>query len=160
MAGLRSAQSKGPPRWALAALLALFTLPPFLARALGSPIGDFAMFSRIGRYHLELSIVTAEVETEVPVRELKPHLLRDARLIILPAASNGFGQDQTDLLEAGGTGADSHACWIGKHAANRRQQHDDEAQNFPRRIKLRELITSYLADIIHRFGQNCSPTLK
>jgi hypothetical protein len=101
MGGLRTAQSKGPPRWALVALLALFTLPPFLARALGSPIGDFAMFSRIGRYHLELSIVTAEVETEVPVRELKPHLSRDARLIILPAASNGFGQDQTDLLEAG-----------------------------------------------------------
>jgi hypothetical protein len=94
-------ESKGPPRWALVALLALFTLPPFVARALGSPIGDFAMFSRIGRYHLELSIVTPERETIVPVRELKPHLSHDARLIILPAASNGFGQDQTDLLEAG-----------------------------------------------------------
>src|SRR5450755_2865232 len=99
MGGLRTAQSKGPPRWALVALLALFTLPPFLARALGSPIGDFAMFSRIGRYHLELSIVTADGGVPVPVRELKPPVSRDARLIILPAGSNGFGQDKTDLLE-------------------------------------------------------------
>ena len=101
MGGLCTAQSKGPPRWALVALLALFTLPPFLARALGSPIGDFAMFSRIGRYHVQLSIVTPAGEAPVPLRELGPHLSRDARLIILPAASNGFGQDQTDLLEAG-----------------------------------------------------------
>ena len=101
MAGLRTTPSKGPPRWVLLTLLALFTLPPFVARALGSPIGDFAMFSRIGRYHLELSVITPQGDTIVPLRELKPHLSRDARLIILPAASNGFGQDQTDLLQTG-----------------------------------------------------------
>lgn len=38
-------------------LFALATLPPFVARALQSPVGDFAMFGRIGRYRLELSVL-------------------------------------------------------------------------------------------------------
>ncbi len=100
MTSLPAALEK-PPRWALAVLLAVIALPPFVARALGSPVGDFAMFSRVGRYHLELSVVRAAGKEAVSLTELRPHLSRDARAILMPAAGSGFGQDQTDLLQSG-----------------------------------------------------------
>ncbi len=90
-----------PSRLVLAALLMLFALPPFVARALGSPVGDFAMFSRLGRYHLELSVLSAAGQEAISLRELRPHLSRDARAILTPAAGTAFGQDQADLLEWG-----------------------------------------------------------
>jgi hypothetical protein len=92
-----------PPRWALCGLLALGLFSPFVARAFGFPIGDFSMFTRIERYHLELGVNTEAGFESVPVPSLARHLSRDARAVILPAASNAFGKDQTDLL-AGGLG--------------------------------------------------------
>ena len=65
------------------------------------------MFSSIERYHLELSVSTPAGTTLVPVSSLAPHLSRDAKFVILPAGSNGFGKDQTDLL-AGGLGDLGH----------------------------------------------------
>jgi hypothetical protein len=82
-------------------LFALATLPPFVARALGSPVGDFAMFSRIGRYRLELSVLEPTGSETISRAELAPHLSRDARPVILPAGGLGFGDDQADLLEWG-----------------------------------------------------------
>jgi len=93
-----------PPRRALVALLALAVLPPWLARVSSYPVGDFAMFNTIERYHLDLSVNLPDHPAEaqpVDVRSLTPHLSRDARAVILPAASNGFGKDQTDLLQSG-----------------------------------------------------------
>lgn len=85
----------------LVLLLAIATLPPFVARALASPVGDFAMFSRIGCYRLELSVRDASGSVAISGAELAPHLSRDARLVILPAGGRGFGDDQADLLESG-----------------------------------------------------------
>lgn len=91
-----------PPRALLLFLVALAALPPWIARCASYPIGDFAMFSTIERYHLELSVTFADRGTvPVAVSSLAPHLSRDARAVILPAASNGFGKDQTDLLQSG-----------------------------------------------------------
>jgi hypothetical protein len=90
-----------PPRWVLCGLLALVLFPPWAARAFGWPVADFAMFSRVERYHLDLSVELGHYWQPVPVGSLAPHLSRDARTVILPAASNGFGKDQTDLLEGG-----------------------------------------------------------
>ncbi len=83
-------------------LLALAVLPPWLARIASYPVGDFAMFSAVERYHLELSVdLPGHPGAPVDVRSLAPHLSRDARAVILPAASNGFGKDQIDLLQSG-----------------------------------------------------------
>ena len=92
-----------PPRWALGLALVFTVGTPFLARALDWPIGDYAMFASIGRYHLDLSVSDAARAQAVPVASLASHLSRDARFVILPAASNAFGKDQADLL-AGGLG--------------------------------------------------------
>ena len=90
-----------PPRYALVVLLGLTLGTPFVARSSGYPVGDWAMFSSIERYHLELSVNEPTGTTSVPVHSLAPHLSRDARFVILPAAGNGFGKDQTDLLAGG-----------------------------------------------------------
>jgi hypothetical protein len=82
-------------------LLALATLPPFVARALHSPVGDFAMFSGVGRYRLELSVLEPTGNRAISRAELAPHLSRDARLVILPTGDQGYGDDQADLLEWG-----------------------------------------------------------
>jgi len=96
-------EARPPPRWALGLALVFCVGMPLLSRALALPIGDYAMFARIERYHLDLSVTDAAGTQVVPVRSLASHLSRDAGLVILPAASNGFGKDQTDLL-AGGLG--------------------------------------------------------
>lgn len=90
-----------PSRWALGSLLALALIPPWLSRAFSWPVGDFAMFSSIERYHLDLSLEIGAQSRPVQLRSLAPHLSRDARNVILPAASNAFGKDQADLLQGG-----------------------------------------------------------
>jgi hypothetical protein len=85
----------------LIGLLLLAVLPPFVARAFGTGLGAFAMFTRLERYHLDLGVQTRAGEERVEVRSLAPHLSRDARQIILPAASHGFGQEQIDELAGG-----------------------------------------------------------
>ena len=96
-----SARARVPPRWALGLLLASTIGTPFVARLREYPVGDWAMFSSIERYHLDLSVSEPTGTTIVPVRSLAPHLSRDAKFVILPGASNGFGKDQTDLLAGG-----------------------------------------------------------
>jgi len=95
--------ARPPPRWALGLALVFTVGTPFLSRALDLPIGDYAMFASIERYHLDLSVTDATGTQVVPVASLASHLSRDARFVILPAASNAFGKDQIDLL-AGGLG--------------------------------------------------------
>ena len=85
----------------LVLLLAVATLPPFIARALHSPVGDFALFSRIGQYQLEVSVQGPSGSEVVEPAELAPHLSRDARLVLLPPGGRGFGDDQADLVESG-----------------------------------------------------------
>jgi hypothetical protein len=75
--------------------------PPFLARAAGTPLGAFSMFARLERYHLELTIQTPSGEEPLKLNRLAPHLSRDARRVILPAAGYAVGGDQVDLLEGG-----------------------------------------------------------
>ena len=100
----------------LVLLLAVATLPPFVARALASPVGDFAMFSRIGRHRLELSVREAAGSVAISGAELAPHLSRDARLVILPAGGQGFGDDQADLLESGLSDLGHLLCQLRPHA--------------------------------------------
>jgi len=85
----------------LAFLLGVATLPPFVARALHSPVGDFAMFTRIDRYRLELSVLGPSGREAITRAELAPHLSRDAQLVVLPVGGDGFGSDQGDLLASG-----------------------------------------------------------
>jgi hypothetical protein len=90
-----------PSRWSLLALLTLAFGSPFLARALGTMWGSFGMFQRVERYHLELTAETPRAEETVRLSELAPHLSRDARRLILPAAGHAFGSDQIELVEDG-----------------------------------------------------------
>jgi hypothetical protein len=76
-------------------------LPPFVARGLGTRIGAFAMFVRVERYHLDLDVQTGSGVRRVDVRRLSPHLSRDARQVILPAAGHGYGLEQIDELSSG-----------------------------------------------------------
>jgi hypothetical protein len=90
-----------PPRWVLVGLVVLAATPPFVARAFGTGLGAFSMFTRLERYHLELSVETPSGSERVAVPSLAPHMSRDAAQVILPASSYGFGQEQIDELEAG-----------------------------------------------------------
>jgi hypothetical protein len=92
-----------PPRPVLLALLLLAVAPPFCARARGTGIGAFGMFARIERHHLELEVVMPSGPERFALARLAPHLSRDARQIVLPAAGYPLGADQIDLL-AGGLG--------------------------------------------------------
>ena len=81
-------------------LLAAFSLP-FVARALGTGIGAFSMFTHLEQYHLDVSVRTASGEEPLPLATLAPHLSQDARQVILPAAGHGFGEEQIDDLTSG-----------------------------------------------------------
>lgn len=107
---LESQRVRRPPRWALALAVSLLFATPFVARLSDFPIGDYAMFARIERYHLDLMVDEPTGSRGVPVRSLAPHLSRDARAVILPAASTGFGKDQTDLLAGGLTDLTQLLC--------------------------------------------------
>ena len=99
---MSSATTRAPPsRWTFLVLLALAFGSPFLARALGTMWGSFGMFQRVERYHLELSVQTARGNEPVSLSMLAPHLSRDARRLILPAAGHAFGTDQIELVEGG-----------------------------------------------------------
>jgi hypothetical protein len=87
-----------PSRWLLSALVLLAVAPPFVARAVGSGPFAFGMFTRVERYHLELHVQEAGGWRELELRELAPHLSRDAARVILPARGYGFGQEQVQLL--------------------------------------------------------------
>jgi hypothetical protein len=90
-----------PPRWVLVGLLFLSVAPPFFARACGTSVGAFSMFSRMERHHLEIELVGASGVRPLALERLRPHLSRDARQIVLPAAGYPLGADQVDLLAGG-----------------------------------------------------------
>lgn len=90
-----------PPFPVLLGLLMLAVLPPFAAQAVGSTVGSYTMFGRLERYHLELTASTPDGAVAVPVRVLAPHLTREARIILLPAAGFGIGADQVDVVREG-----------------------------------------------------------
>ena len=96
-----SDSTRTPPRALLVALLFLAVAPPFFARACGTSVGAFSMFSRFERHHLELEVVTPSGAQPLPLARLRPHLSRDARQIVLPAAGYPLGADQVDLLAGG-----------------------------------------------------------
>jgi hypothetical protein len=56
------------------------------------------MFTRVERYHLELSAELPGGSRRILPSELEPHLSRDARRVVLPAEGYGFGQEQVQLL--------------------------------------------------------------
>ena len=98
----RAAPRPGPPpRWLFVALLALAFGSPFLARAAGTMWGSFAMFQRLERYHLEIALHTRMGDERVALQTLSPHLSRDARRLIVPAAGQAYGTDQIELVELG-----------------------------------------------------------
>ena len=76
------------------------------------------MFSRIGRYRLALSVREASGSVVISGAELAPHLSRDARLVILPAGGQGFGDDQADLLESGLSDLGRLLCELRPHASS------------------------------------------
>src|SRR5688572_22768760 len=82
----------------LGLLLLLALVPPLLAQTAGETVGSFAMFSAVDRYRLELAVRSPGGVREVPLRRLAPHLSRDAKRIILPAAGGSFGRDQANIL--------------------------------------------------------------
>ena len=88
-----------PSRPIFACLFLAAVLPPFVAQALGSGPFAFAMFTRIERYHLELRAQLASGTRRLRLRELSPHLSRDAARVVLPGEGYGFGQEQVQALE-------------------------------------------------------------
>jgi hypothetical protein len=90
-----------PPRWWFALLLAVSFGSPFVARAAGTMWGSFGMFQRVERYHVDITRRTAHGDEPVPLSSLAPHLSRDARRLILPAAGQAYGTDQIELVEGG-----------------------------------------------------------
>ncbi|MGC4095289.1 MAG: hypothetical protein QM756_46670 [Polyangiaceae bacterium] len=93
--------SPKPPAWALFVLLLLAILPPFVAQAFGSSIGSYTMFNRLERYRLELRASMPAGDVDIPVRALAPHLSREAKIILMPAAGFGIGADQVDVVDEG-----------------------------------------------------------
>ena len=89
-----------PSRLAQCGLLLLATLPPFLARALGSGPLSFGMFAEVERYHLEIRAELAAGSRRLRLAELTPHLSRDAARVVLPAEGYGFGHEQVQELRA------------------------------------------------------------
>jgi hypothetical protein len=90
-----------PPRPVLCLLLALATVPPFVAQASDSVVGSFTMFNRVARYHLELEVSEGGPPRAVSVRSLGPHMNRMQRVIVLPAEGEAVGADQIDVVAAG-----------------------------------------------------------
>jgi hypothetical protein len=90
-----------PSRPVLVGLLLLAVVPPFLARALGSGLFAFGMFTRIERYHIEVHARTAIDERKVQLRSLAPHLSHEARRILIPADGYAAGTEQIELVEGG-----------------------------------------------------------
>lgn len=93
--------ARKPPLLVLIGLLLLAVLPPFIAQALGSTVGSYTMFNRLERYRLELRAETPGGHVDMPVRSLAPHLSREARIILLPAAGFAIGADQVDVVNEG-----------------------------------------------------------
>ncbi len=98
----RVREQTGTVEYALRAglVLSIFLLP-LLARASGNVVGAFSMFEHLERYRLELSVHAAGGWRPVPVRALAPHLSRDAKRMILPAATDTVGADQVRLVSDG-----------------------------------------------------------
>lgn len=90
-----------PSRPVLCLLLALATVPPFVAQATHSVAGAFTMFNRILRYHLDLEVTEASRTRSVTVRSLAPHLTRMQRAILLSADGFAVGADQVDIVAHG-----------------------------------------------------------
>jgi len=90
-----------PPRPVLCLLLVLATVPPFVSQAAGSVTGAFTMFNRIVRYHVDLRVVGSRGERSITVRELVPHLSREARAVLYFADGYTVGADQVDVIAAG-----------------------------------------------------------
>jgi hypothetical protein len=96
-----------PPRSVLFGLLLLSVAPPFVSRAFGSYVGASTMYTRLERYHLQLSVQTPTGAEPVSLRSLAPHMSRDARNTLLPAEGHAVGADQVAIV-AGGLGDLAH----------------------------------------------------
>jgi hypothetical protein len=90
-----------PPRWALALLSILATVPPFISQASGGVVGSFAMFARLDRYHLDVTVETAGGARRVLLSDLAPHLSRDARRMLIPADGYAASAGQAELVQGG-----------------------------------------------------------
>lgn len=90
-----------PKRSVLVALLVAIVVPPFLAQATGTVIGSYTMFNRLERYHLALTVDTAEGTRRIQLRSVARQLSPEARRILLPADGHGVGADQVDLIVPG-----------------------------------------------------------
>jgi hypothetical protein len=68
----------------------------------GSTVGSYRMFTDLVHYHVELWRVGASGARQIiELAELAPHLGREARRIILPAAHRATGETAAELLVAG-----------------------------------------------------------
>jgi hypothetical protein len=61
------------------------------------------MYTRLERYHLQLSIRGSTGDQPISLRTLAPHLSRDAKSMLLPAEGHAVGADQVAIV-AGGLG--------------------------------------------------------
>jgi len=116
-----------PPRPVLAFLLALATLPPFVAQASDSVVGSFTMFERILRYHVELSAETPAGERKVTLKSLALHLSPEARVILLPADGVAAGADQVDVVAFGLADLAELVCKVHPDARRARARLTDAA---------------------------------
>jgi len=87
------------PRSALLLLVTTLVLgSPLLLQAFGEGPGSFSMFTRPERFRLRILLETPTGNRPLPVAALGPHLGRDARRIILPAAKGFVGETHVSLL--------------------------------------------------------------
>ena len=74
---------------------------PVASYATGETVGAFRMFTDLTEYRLTLDVVSPQGRRNVPLSRLAPHLGRDARRVILPAARGFVGETNSELLAAG-----------------------------------------------------------
>src|SRR5262249_19572558 len=84
------------------ALLAALAAWPLLFRLGGSTVGSFGMFTGFVRYRLSVRALGPDgAAADVPLFRLAPHMGRDARRIIVPAAAGAFRETHVALLASG-----------------------------------------------------------
>lgn len=74
---------------------------PVASYATGETVGAFRMFTDLTEYRLIIDVVSPEGRRNMPLNRLAPHLGRDARRVILPAAQGFVGETNSELLAAG-----------------------------------------------------------